>query len=957
MNYRLSGHFTFEVGAAVASARSALGAIAEHLSSDGRFGSSGAPVEGRQEGLYFILTDEPKPAIAGFWLIFGSQYVETGPPGPPDRVPPYAKALFDAATEEVWWRNLRVSSSQNRRWSPVVVFEWLPAIAGRCALPPPGHPVVDAGGDEEEVDEDGWLEVANPWQVEAGGDMPAGAEVMPDPPESEELPTRVAQRPDLPSKRSLLLAIRGELVRTRTTHKGSFFTVLPQPGQAGGGAITMGDWLEQLAQAPVEQPELEGHALGAPVLLDDESCGFPASGWLTKDLLMWPEHPSNILPGDLSNRDIRAAWAVRTRAAVALTAASVLLNLGVSYGIERAAVPDPKVTEAPAEPAAQPALSVCSADHHKFVEEFRCQINDLASGNPSSKPTCGDRGSEDHRFPAREEDLRAGMCGLLDRQLDGPSGVGNLPGGAEDALYNYGHLAAAQACFNVLGHPSHRYAQDPDYSGRGRMLADPDRFLTDPDLGIRSLQDLVDDLEYSCATYRSKMEDRMEGAVFATHIGASLPSFEDEDSEPQRLRRQLADRALRDLSRDTKECFYEGMRTGPDAVSFERACGIPGGGIADAFEEMEIWQELKGKGQLQLPEGEEPSVTKAYVRARFPGGMDGDTTAKVWRCHLALDQAVPQDPAPILWDINLPQPSVYGVSGNRGVRSQLTLDAAMLSFEEGMEAGSCWEVVAELLNGYSPIFPLLGEPELGRWPPMEQQICGQVCAVRYRLKGGEIPEWLTQDTDVDLCVDLYEDVSKRKPRRGRWDPLVLPWNGVEDEWSEPDFADACAFNLIGQNYLGGEEEAFLVEDQPWMAWAGGPGEGDDDSGSVGQAVQAVNNMTTFGGSRSRRTCGHVATQCFTSLMLEVTGTEFLESYQWHDRWVSEVDKLARSRPNTRAERYGPWCDLVYPYLTAEGVVTEGNIDYTCRSGVDNARTNVSDAIKRIVSEQSSAGLR
>ena len=41
----------------------------------------------------------------------------------------------------------------------------------------------------------------------------------------------------------------------------------------------------------------------------------------------------------------------------------------------------------------QPALSLCSADHEKFMEEFRCQIRAYALNADTDQPFCGDKGS------------------------------------------------------------------------------------------------------------------------------------------------------------------------------------------------------------------------------------------------------------------------------------------------------------------------------------------------------------------------------------------------------------------------------------------------------------------------------------------------------------------------------------------------------------------------------------
>ena len=179
MSYGLVGPYFFDPKTVVASARAALADVARTLRAgkgedllEGMTAATASPDGFRAErhgsavdtGLYLLMSHDGTAAsleIAGFWVIPDGSYLNHGPNGPPERVPPFAQSLLDAATEEVWWQNLKVKLSPDKAWRPLVVIEWLPHFANRSGLAPPGIPqsepeaVESFDGDERET----WLEV------------------------------------------------------------------------------------------------------------------------------------------------------------------------------------------------------------------------------------------------------------------------------------------------------------------------------------------------------------------------------------------------------------------------------------------------------------------------------------------------------------------------------------------------------------------------------------------------------------------------------------------------------------------------------------------------------------------------------------------------------------------------------------------------------------------------------
>lgn len=944
MKFCLDGPYPFDVNAVTACGRAALSGVDHKL----RAGLGEQLIEdaiGAEEpGLYVLLSyDEgvqpPDVRIAGLWVAFGIQFLEDGVLGPPDRYPPYAHELLDAAVEEVWWRNLHVARRPGGSWHPVIVLEWPHPLASRAALYPPGVTIRKDVEESMEILQSGvWLGDQVFQQQTVEGE---------DGPRSVSIEHRLSPFDELPGRRSLVTVIRGKLSQDRVTHQGGF-RLLPPASFPGTDMVMLRDqWLSWATgdEEPAAAEAPEGHRLGRPLSLAPGRIGFPLTGWLTRNLELWPGTPREVVPADLTERVVRSRWRAQLVMAAGSTLAVLAMVLGLSLSVQLAAKPRPRPTTTTPLPATQPAMSVCSADHQKFVAEMRCQVEWFASGGSLSEPVCGDPGSP-AEAAVTTGDLQAAYCGLLDRERDGWKG--NYPGVEGTALYNFAELAASQACFNVLGHP-HPYTQDIGYTEDARAVADPDRFLRDRSLRIQSLVDLVGDLDEACDPYRTKLENRVEGAVFATHIGtAGEPG---QGSEASRLRDSLMERAVVGMSDDAERCFRLGTQELLAADEYAGLCG-PDERLERRLASRKIWGQLGAQPGL-VGDEEPPPLLDRYVQARFGGAGEPGTT-DLWACHLAL-QTAPEElrdgQVGVRWDLSLPVPVRYDTEGRGGVRSQLVVDAALGDLEEGLDAGICWAVVGKRLDAYTPVHPLLAELDDDVWVSPEQQLCGQICASYYRVdRSLDDDRWVTRGADLGLCLDASPPSQRPELDRAGLDRLRLPWNETRSaSWVEPDAAALCAFNLIAQDYVPAAGESYLVGEVAPAQWAGETYTGSRIAGGEeGLAVRSARNLSSYGRSRSSSTCGHVATQCLTEMMLDIMGDGRFERYEWRSAWRGRVASLAAATPLTLGQ-YSPWCQQIQPYLHPEGMLPEGEIDYPCAAGVDGALQNVEASIRILAS--------
>jgi hypothetical protein len=980
----LYGPFPFDEQVVVASARAALavvtGLIRDGLSAD----ILASEATGEEPGLYVTVLADAKgnPLISGFWITFGSTYTDRGPAGPPDRQPPFALKLLDAVTEEVWWKNLPVTKSKGGRWRPALIFEWPQFLASRSALSPPGIPA-NFSEDAFEEDQDAT------WLDEVTSDLPLPVTEVEVEFEDEEGNFGTDEWDELPLERSLIMVVQGMLDKGTAIHRGTFGLVAPGTFQSGARVTALSDWFDVLGAGAVptlheEQEANDVPRLGGPLELPGGRVGFHALGWLTKNLESWPIRASDIRRGTLNDRVVRSRWQGQLATAVSSSIIVLTLVVSVAFAIRQAATPRPEASPEPPPSAAQPAMAQCSAEHTQFVEEFRCQVKALAEGGSIAlqTPWCGDTTEElvTNARPLPSEDLQAAYCGLLDRTEQG--WVGRFQAGEGSYEVDWAEFAAAQACFNVLGVP---YGYEMRQDDRRRRVANPASFFDDVSLRVEPLAQLVNDLELACDAYRDRMEARVEGAVFATHIGDARGS----STARKSLRELATDYALVGVPDELAQCFKEGMKNGLEVDEYYGMC-TTGGSVPDSadreFGELHIWQKL-GKGPAYTSVAGRGLIER-YGTARFgiPTDVPDDVditsfvdrqvsrATEVWQCHMGMTGryaagAAPGESALGKWEVRLPLPSSYNVSGS-GARSQLQLDSALIPMrDDGLSVGICWDVVSKRLTQYTPVHPLLTVPDGNSWPSAEQQLCGQVCSAYYGIsKSSMDDQWTTPGGDLDLCVTGARLPSSASARaglgRGRLDQLRIPYysepvSGNRYRWLEPKLSDVCAFNLVAQNLIPGNPDGYIVGGRAPEEWAGRASEGSTIAGGAGKAIQTVESALrpAIGSMSGRDACGDAATQCFTSLMLDVInpraeGDDRRQRYEFESGWASRVRSVADLGESEIRTRH-PWCAAVYPYLLppqANGGSRDDDLDAPCRRGVEIARTNAVQAIQFIATD-------
>jgi hypothetical protein len=854
--------------------------------------------DGSAAGLWLLVDDAG--ALRGFWLTAGESWLDEGPNA--GRMPPYAKGLLDAVTEAVWWQRFRVAPVTLDAWRPILVTEWPASLADRSSTPPPGVPPEHVRGPldlDDDHGDDGWLEpeataeVSRP--VERGG------------------PT-VDAWPGLPDARSLVSIVRGTLRRTRSVHDGRYELVhLAAPEEEGLGVasipadwrsgIPFDDWVVSAATDAAPLPAV--HELGWPLRLPGGRVGFPLSGWLDRDLGVQPDHPRDAATGVLVARDTRSPLLGQILMAMSVTAWVLFGTLGVSGGLHW--ISQPKVEAELATPtvAPQPAISVCSADHRRFVEQLRCEVAHLAEGREAGEGDC-DQVPED-------VDLQAAWCGLHDRALDGQTALSGD---------DWSELAAAQACFDVLGRPW-QYARE----GSGSTAADPERLLRDPGLKVSALVDVVDRLDDACDTYRDKLERKVAGAVLATHVGG--PS-----DEAQALQQLAFKRVLQGLAEPVQSCLLAGRAEG--ARTSQRWLHVCGEQLDERpWETDKAWNALAGDAPL-----DRPALVDRYLAARFG---EREPTEGLWACHLQLERREPAGTGLGRWDLSVPVPGSYA---DPGVGSQLLLDAWLLALREGSESGGpCWAEVDRMLAGYTPVHPLLGGVAREGWPSDEQRVCGQVCAARYRI-GAPSGEWVTPGADLASCLDAAAPSDDVVAGNGRLDRLRLPWSAsASGAWVAPRAADVCAFNLVAQGLLPGA----LPDDLAPPAWAGEVVSGSGIAGGrEGIAARAADALASFGRNRSTATCGNAAVACLAAEMLDVLGDPRVGAHEWRDAWSRRVASIPIRSREELADR--PWCRIVRPYVDEDHKLPEGDLDFPCALGVEQARRRLETTVARLATQ-------
>ncbi len=887
---RLIGPFPFDPASPGASAQASL--------------RSSLSATGTGPGLYKAVRDNAsgQPELLGFWLTVGVWYLESGPTEA-DRVPPFFGRILDALVEEVWWERLPVVSASRGVFRPRLVIEWTADLAARSARPPRGVPASEATRGESSVSADGgWLRPRRATAVEP-----------------EEVPTESSSY----SERGLLMIAVGELSHSRGQHQGAYAL-----GTLPGTESETLSW-EALWEEPLEVPK--SRELGPGVELSRPGAiAFLLPGWLSRGLEVVPSDPSSAERGVLTDRDIKNPWARQMTSAVGMTVAVLLPTLLLSFIVQ--AFSRPRAADAPVRdlPSAQPAISVCSPSHARFMEELRCQILAASSGSAPEVPVCGDLGQNGAvagGAPTYEGDVQAEVCGLIDRAADGSTYDVYLDG--KKRSFDTAEFVAAQACFDVLGHPDPYRLQTAGGQDLQRVLVNPDAILVDANLAIKPLSGLMYGLRSACDFYRPVVESRIAGAILATAVG--LPQDDVRVKEPAALRGAVVDIAVSGLSEAGGVCAREGARSGPGAASYGAVCATPSPLLPPTDEPG--WIGLgAGSDAADRDDVAGNDIVARYGVARFGGVRPGPA---LWACDQEL-RAGGSGISPVtLWQVQLPPLHGYDV-GAGIVRSHLELDATILASRQLKASDACWEVVIDQLQSYTPVFPLLGEANGDAELSVEQQICGQVCSVGYGLAQGGAG-WLTPEADLALCVDSRVSSPPADPTA--LDRLTLPWRGEEPAPASQN--EVCAFNMAAQGLIG-PDKSVLIDDSDPMAWAGVTESGSGRAGGkTALAVVAAEALSTYGRTRSRETCASVATQCFASLMLQTSPRITSEDrHQWEQRFDAQIATLLTG---DRVEN--PWCDRIQPHLAEPGVLPEGKLDYPCALGIREAETAMRGALQ------------
>ena len=84
-------------------------------------------------------------------------------------------------------------------------------------------------------------------------------------------------------------------------------------------------------------------------------------------------------------------------------------------------------------------------------------------------------------------------------------------------------------------------------------------------------------------------------------------------------------------------------------------------------------------------------------------------------------------------------------------------------------------------------------------------------------------------------------------------------------------------------------------------------------------------------------------------MVKTMGEPGNEPSEWKVSFGKSIQKTAQLFP-TELEKENPWCRLVQPYMSPTGALPEGQLDYPCAKGVDDARENALSAMERLIAD-------
>jgi hypothetical protein len=251
---------------------------------------------------------------------------------------------------------------------------------------------------------------------------------------------------------------------------------------------------------------------------------------------------------------------------------------------------------------------------------------------------------------------------------------------------------------------------------------------------------------------------------------------------------------------------------------------------------------------------------------------------------------------------------------------------------------------------------LLGELEPDGWPTDEQQLCGHICAAGLNIKRSpNDSQWVTRELDLEQCV-IRTSGPDKDMGTGRLDVLRLPWNEAKrGEWVEPKLEHVCAFNVVAQDLMPPLEEGYVISGRAPKEFVGEMALGSRIVGGLGGLAARYVKGLAFArrdSVSSVSACGHVATQCFTSVLLEVTGDKDVERYRWLEEWKRRIEDMQDWKRGKLASEY-PWCVGLKGYLMPERETAQ--FDAPCVSGVAEARGRAEAAIQNLEFDVSLGG--
>ena len=100
--------------------------------------------------------------------------------------------------------------------------------------------------------------------------------------------------------------------------------------------LSFPEWLDEIVAAD-EYPASEEreHFLGVPLSMPDGRVSFPISGWLTKNLGVWPMFPREVVPEQLAKRDVGSRALAQFKQAMGISLMVLTAIVGLSLVVKR----------------------------------------------------------------------------------------------------------------------------------------------------------------------------------------------------------------------------------------------------------------------------------------------------------------------------------------------------------------------------------------------------------------------------------------------------------------------------------------------------------------------------------------------------------------------------------------------------------------------------------------------